>query len=180
MQSVLIYHSIANSSVNCSCTQVLTKTNLDSLNDQPLPTTVAFSPDEQVLAAGSDDATIRIWDATTGALIEQLLWHQHPVYSIVFMPDGKRLVSSDISGKVKFWDLSKLLGASNGGKNEEDEYAQSGNSKASATEIEREEEQNNCSTMTCTIHGVSQVLLWLHVVQANTLFGTTAEPGCSR
>ena len=70
------------------------------------------------------------------------------------MPDGKRLVSSDFKGRVKFWDVSKLLGASNGGGNNEDDHAQSGNSEGSRT-IEREEEQNNCYTMTCTAYGVS-------------------------
>ena len=135
-------------------------------------TTVAFSPNGQFVA-GSNNATIYIWDAT-GAVVEQLLWHQNPVYSIVFTPDGKRLVSSDLSGTVKFWDVSKLLGASNGWGDDEDEHTQSGNSKPSG-KIEREEEQSNCSTMTCTVPGVSSTLA--SCAKANTVFGTIAESG---
>lgn len=47
------------------------------------------------------------------------------MYNIVLWPDGKRLVSSDFRGTVKFWHVSKLLGASAGENNNEDDPAQS-------------------------------------------------------
>ncbi|KZP24312.1 hypothetical protein FIBSPDRAFT_1042345 [Athelia psychrophila] len=44
---------------------------------------------------GSWDNTIRIWDATTGALIVgPLKEHGGPILSMVLSPDGKRLVTS--------------------------------------------------------------------------------------
>ena len=142
---------------NCSHIQVLTSTNPDYLYDHgPVLTTVAFSPNQQSVAAGFDDTTICIWDARTGTLVERLC-HQNPVYSIVFLPDGKRLVSSDIRGTVKFWDVDKLLDGSNGENNDDNEHAQSGISKASG-KTEREEEHNNCYTMTCAVHGVSSTV----------------------
>ena len=86
---------------------------------------MALSPNQPFVAAGFDDTTICIWDATTGALVEQLLWHQDPVCSIVFTPDGKTLVSSDSGGTVKFWNVKELLGASNGEKNNKDAHVHS-------------------------------------------------------
>ncbi|KZP15961.1 hypothetical protein FIBSPDRAFT_832245 [Athelia psychrophila] len=50
---------------------------------------VAFSPDGQCIASGSDNTTIRIWDATTGALIAgPFEVHTSGVMSVVFSPDG--------------------------------------------------------------------------------------------
>ncbi|KZP15984.1 hypothetical protein FIBSPDRAFT_794902 [Athelia psychrophila] len=50
---------------------------------------VAFSPDGQCIVSGSDNTTIRIWDATTGALIAgPFEGHTSGVMSVVFSPDG--------------------------------------------------------------------------------------------
>ena len=113
---------------------------------------MALSPNQPLVAAGFDDTTICIWDATTGALVEQILGHQDPVCSIVFMPDGKTLVSSDLGGTVKFWNVKELLSASNGEDNNQDAHIQTGNSETSG-KMKREE------TMTCIVHwhGVGSV-----------------------
>jgi WD40 repeat protein/serine/threonine protein kinase len=54
---------------------------------------VAFSPDGRRLATGSDDNTVKVWDAATGQQSLTLKGHTVPVLSVAFSPDGKRLAS---------------------------------------------------------------------------------------
>src|SRR5262245_45887160 len=54
---------------------------------------VAFSPDGKMLASGSDDATVRLWDVATGTEMRVLRGHTGPVLTIAFSPDGATLAS---------------------------------------------------------------------------------------
>jgi WD40 repeat protein len=54
---------------------------------------VGWSPAEKYLASCSGDRTVRIWDATTGALLRTLEGHTNRVRSVAWSPDGKQLVS---------------------------------------------------------------------------------------
>lgn len=66
---------------------------------------VAFSPDGERIASGSDDSTIRVWDAATGELVRPALeGHQGSVQYIAFSPDGKRVVSDD--NTIQMWDAA--------------------------------------------------------------------------
>jgi WD40 repeat protein len=44
---------------------------------------VAFSPDSQTVASGSDDKTIKLWDAKTGKELQTLEGHSDSVASII-------------------------------------------------------------------------------------------------
>jgi WD40 repeat protein len=68
-----------------------------------------FSPDGRIVAIptwGGSDSTIRLWAADTGELLQQLRGHEAAIDKVVFMPDGKRLISAGIDGTVRLWDLA--------------------------------------------------------------------------
>ncbi|MFQ5858376.1 MAG: WD40 repeat domain-containing protein, partial [Anaerolineae bacterium] len=68
---------------------------------------VAFSPDGQMLASGSSDHTVILWDlATRQPIGPPLAGHTDEVWSVAFSPDGKRLASASLDNTVIVWDLS--------------------------------------------------------------------------
>ncbi|MGB7440066.1 MAG: NB-ARC domain-containing protein [Coleofasciculaceae cyanobacterium] len=67
---------------------------------------VAFSPEERILASGSNDQTIRLWDVNTGQCLKTLRGHTGCIYSIAFSPDGRILASGSNDQTVRLWDIS--------------------------------------------------------------------------
>ncbi|RYO77350.1 hypothetical protein DL764_010226 [Monosporascus ibericus] len=67
---------------------------------------VAFSADGSRLASGSEDRTVKVWDAATGACLSTLEGHGDWVNSVAFSADGSRLASGSEDRTVKVWDAA--------------------------------------------------------------------------
>ncbi|RYP26645.1 hypothetical protein DL768_011615 [Monosporascus sp. mg162] len=67
---------------------------------------VAFSPEGQTLASASNDRTVRLWDAATGAYRQTLEGHSDWVHAVAFSPDGQTLASASNDRTVRLWDAA--------------------------------------------------------------------------
>ncbi|KAF3931384.1 hypothetical protein ABW19_dt0200605 [Dactylella cylindrospora] len=67
----------------------------------------AFSPDGKILAVGTDNGAVRLWDIMGERDHGQLWGHQTKVESTDFSPDGKLLLST-CESRVILWDLETM------------------------------------------------------------------------
>ncbi len=63
---------------------------------------VAFSPDSRLLATGSKDGIVRVYDTATGAM-RVLGEHKAGLMAVVFTPDGTSLITGGGDGAVLRW-----------------------------------------------------------------------------
>eukprot|EP01038_Epipyxis_sp_PR26KG_P008442 gene8442-11420_t len=66
---------------------------------------VAFNHDGSRIVSGSDDMTVRIWDVTTGEVINEFGNISSSVNSVCFNYDGSRVVSGSNDTIVRIWDV---------------------------------------------------------------------------
>lgn len=66
---------------------------------------VAFSSDAKLIVSGSNDRSIRVWDALTGQGIHVLKGHTDTVWSAAFSSDGTHIVSGSEDKSIQVWDV---------------------------------------------------------------------------
>jgi len=79
---------------------------------------LAFSPDARLLASGSKDNTVRLWDTERAFELRKLTGHAAWVKAVAFSADGRWLASGSVDGAVKLWDVAtgrELKSMSGGG-----------------------------------------------------------------
>jgi WD40 repeat protein len=67
---------------------------------------VACTADGLVVAAGSNNGRVLVWDASTGNLKFALSGHSGPVGSVKFSDDGRLLATASEDGTARIWNLA--------------------------------------------------------------------------
>ena len=68
--------------------------------------TLAFKPNSYLLASGSNDKTVRIWDVGNNSRqhVRTLRGHTESIWSVAWSPDGRTLASASSDGTVRLWN----------------------------------------------------------------------------
>lgn len=72
---------------------------------------LAWSPDDRMIACGTRTGHVRVYDAPTWNLVKLFLGHEKQVRCVAWHPDGKRLAACNT--KIQIWSIDGTL---------EDEY----------------------------------------------------------
>jgi WD40 repeat protein len=67
---------------------------------------IAFSPDGLIIAAGSENGMIVLWNAESGGLFRTIRGHSGYINSIAFSPIGRTLASASDDCTVKLWNAT--------------------------------------------------------------------------
>ena len=70
------------------------------------PMSLALTPDDRILAAGSRRGEIRLYEVSTRRLIRTLTSHAGAVHGLAYSPDGRWLISGGDDKLIKIWDPS--------------------------------------------------------------------------
>jgi WD40 repeat protein len=67
---------------------------------------LAFSRDGSLLASGSVDTVVRIWEVDSGRELHALTGFEDMVFGLDFDPAGQRLAAGSHDGTVRIWDVN--------------------------------------------------------------------------
>jgi guanine nucleotide-binding protein subunit beta-2-like 1 protein len=70
---------------------------------------VAISSDGQFALSGSWDATLRLWDLSTGRTTRQFIGHTKDVLSVAFSADNRQIVSGSRDRTINLWNTLGVL-----------------------------------------------------------------------
>ena len=65
---------------------------------------IAYSPDGNTIATGTQNGKVRLWDARTGRLKTKFRAHAFGIVSIAYSPDSNMIATASWNGTAELWD----------------------------------------------------------------------------
>jgi WD40 repeat protein len=80
-----------------------------SAHSQPI-TSLSLSPDGQLLATASQDATVKLWslNGSLNGQALQTLVATEPLFDVSFSPDGRTIAAATEAGNINLWQQSEM------------------------------------------------------------------------
>ncbi|MFW9806735.1 MAG: WD40 repeat domain-containing protein [Candidatus Thorarchaeota archaeon] len=78
---------------------------MQRMQDDFLCTSIAFSPKGDIIATGSVERVVKLWDIRSGECLARFEGHEYPVLSLSFSPDGDKIVSGSGDTTLMIWDV---------------------------------------------------------------------------
>jgi WD40 repeat protein len=69
-------------------------------------TAAAFLPDGKTAISASADATLKLWDLASGALVRSFSGHKGTVTAVAVSPGGKTVLSGSVDRTLRLWDVA--------------------------------------------------------------------------
>lgn len=91
------------SALRCATTVTHERIRVDAHSDWI--SAIAFSPDGKLIASGSFDNTLRLWDLQGNPVSAPLVGHSDWITSVVFSPNGTCILSGSSDGTLQTWNL---------------------------------------------------------------------------
>ncbi|HEY9805745.1 MAG TPA: WD40 repeat domain-containing protein, partial [Candidatus Obscuribacterales bacterium] len=67
---------------------------------------MSFSPDGQKLLGLGDDLTVRLWNVSSGKLLQKLQGHQATIEQARFSPNSQQIVTASWDRTARIWDVA--------------------------------------------------------------------------
>ncbi|KAJ3391586.1 hypothetical protein HDU84_005712 [Entophlyctis sp. JEL0112] len=99
-----LYHSLAGGKVTASPDLTWGPLVSSMFGHSDPVTSVAFNHDGSLIASGSRDKTVRVWNPLSGALVSEMKGHSHHVNSVAFNHDGSLIASGSRDKTVRLWN----------------------------------------------------------------------------
>ena len=68
----------------------------------------AFLPGDKIVAVGSKDGTLALFDIASSILLDTISAHERDIWTLQIHPDGKSLVTGSADKSTKFWEFRVL------------------------------------------------------------------------
>lgn len=93
--------------LNVDETQALISTHTETAHSKDI-NHVSISPNDKIVASGSQDKTIKLWSSEDLSLLGTLKGHKRGIWCVKFSPVDQVLLSASADCSIKLWSLTEL------------------------------------------------------------------------
>lgn len=68
---------------------------------------LAYSPDGSLLAGGSFDNTVKVFDVRANIELRKFAGHENPITGVAILPDNETVISGSEDGTIRLWSLTQ-------------------------------------------------------------------------